>query len=419
LFLLQTSIGNAHKALLATLLVAFIFITGCQGNDPDSFTVTVEALTQPNQYQTHFKWNVNNDDGDHWIIQRQSDNAALSNVGTVSHDTHDFVDTTVVAGTTYHYGLASDDSDPATVKKSLDITIPRDLSIAGTTSLASVSGIGRLMIPKGSKIITSGKDLEISVDQIISTGGSVETFPNGQTAAANTAGRPGGQIKIHARTGTGSLTVVARGENGGPSSVVGPRGATGYPGGQGLNAICGFKDNDAACGMNPSDYGQLQQKCNQGGIFGALYCQILGRFYCKMQPGNGGQGSQGQHGGVGGPGVSGGDSGNMLIEIADNQNIQVTPVSIPGAGGLGGPGGPGGYGGNSGPPGNRDPLGICRGFGHWGLPGALGPTGPQGPSGSPGANGATCLRFGANSSGDCSKFQILFFLWPLQLLWCH
>jgi hypothetical protein len=395
---------KSRTSITATFFVAFIFITGCQGNDPDSFTITVEALAQPNQYQSHLKWNVNDDDGDHWIIQRQSDNAALANVGTVSHDTHDFVDTTVVAGTTYHYGLASDDSDPATVKKSLDITVPRDLAIVGTSSLPSVSGIGRLMIPKGSKIVTNGKDLEISVDQIISTGGSIETFPDGQTAAPNISGRPGGQIKIHARTGTGSLTVIARGENGGPSSVVGQRGATGFPGGQGLNAICGFKDNDAACGMSGSDYGKLQQQCNQGGIFGQLYCQILGRFYCKMQPGNGGQGSQGQVGGVGGPGVNGGDSGNILVEIADNQNIQITPVVIPGAGGVGGPGGPGGYGGNSGPPGNRDPLGICKGSGHWGLPGPLGPTGPQGPSGSPGNNGAACLRYGANSSGDCSKF---------------
>jgi hypothetical protein len=394
----------AKKALRALVCLTIITITACQGNDPDSFTVNVEALPKPNQYQSHLKWNVKDDEGDHWIIQRQTDGKDTITVATVSHDTREYVDTSVVAGTTYHYGLASDESDALTVKKSLDVTVPKDISVNGSTALSSANGIGRLIIPKGSKIYTNGKDIEMFVEQIISDGGSIETFPEGQTAAANTAGRSGGVLKIHARTGSGSLTVVARGENGGPSTTSGAPGAPGLNGIPGNNANCGFKDNDAACGAEPAEYQKIVQKCKDGGLMGDLYCKILERFYCKMQAGNGGQGGQGYQGGRGGQGANGGDSGNILVEVTDPSNITIAPMSIEGAGGLGGPGGPGGLGGQGGAPGQQDRLHICTGVAGWGNPGPTGPVGQLGPEGSSGNKGPVCLRLGANASGDCSKF---------------
>jgi hypothetical protein len=404
LYPLQKRILKMPTALLTTILVALTFIIGCQKNDPDSFTVNVEALAKPNQYQTHLKWNVNDDDGDNWTIQRQVDQQAIANVATVSHDAHDYVDTTVVAGTTYHYGLTSNDSGASTVKKTLDITVPRDLAISGVTALPSVTGIGRFIISKGSKITTNGKDIDISVDQIISDGGVIETFPEGQTAQAGTSGRPGGKVAIHAKTGSGVLYVTARGEAGGASNVVGTPGGPGSPGYPGANAVCGFRDNDAACGAEISQFNEWKNKCAQGGIFNDIFCKVLERFYCKAQPGNGGQGTSGLMGGPGGVGFSGGDSGNVLVEISDPTNIQINPTSIAGAGGVGGPGGPGGVGGNGGAPGVRDHLNICTGFGIWGGKGAPGPTGQTGPSGAFGIKSAACLKLGPNSVGDCSKF---------------
>jgi hypothetical protein len=404
LLLLPISIRNAHKALLATLFVAPIFIAGCQGNDPDNFTITVEALAKPNQYQSHLKWNVNDDEGDHWIIQRQSDKKPLHTVATVSHDAHDYVDTTVVAGSTYHYGLVSGDSGTTTVKRSLDITVPRDLSIVGVTALPTVNGIGRLIIPKGSKIVTNGTDIDITVEQIISDGGVIETFPEGQAALLNTPGRAGGKVGIHARTGIGTLYVVARGENGGASTAAGSQGGPGVPGLPGNNGNCGFQQNDAVCGASQSEYDNIVNKCKDNNLFSPPFCKILSMFYCKTQPGNGGQGSQGYPGGQGGIGFYGGDSGNIMVEIADPTNIQIVPTSIAGLGGPGGPGGPGGVGGNGGIPGVADHLHICAGAAGPGAQGPAGPAGHTGPNGASGIKGAVCLKFGANSTGDCSHF---------------
>jgi hypothetical protein len=404
LFQSKYSLNIQHRCVLATLFVAIISIVACQNYEPESFTVAVEALTQPNQYQTHLKWNVNDDEGEHWVIQRQSEKEPAANVGTVSHEAKDYIDTTVVAGTTYRYTLASTDSESFTVKKSLDVTVPRDLTVTGVTALPSVTGIGRLIIPKGSKIVTNGKDIEISVDQIISDGGTLETFPEGQTAAQNTPGRSGGQVKLRAKSGTGVLTVIARGETGGASTTVGPQGAPGPNGIPGLNANCGYKDNDQVCGIEPSEYQQIVDKCKQGGIFNDIWCKVLQNFYCKMQPGNGGQGVVGFPGGQGGPGFNGGDSGNILVEIADPTNIQINPVSVAGEGGLGGPGGPGGAGGQGGSPGQSDRLHICTGVALPGPQGPLGPTGLPGITGVPGVKGPLCLKLGPNSAGDCSKF---------------
>ncbi len=111
----------------------------------------------------------------------------------------------------------------------VQVTIPKDYIISGDMNLAGfdapvkrekgqyrvVETSGRIYFKAGSSLMTNGENLHLKADSIESEGALVQTFPLGQTAQPGQDGRHGGHVKLEARTLSGTLQVIMRGEAGG------------------------------------------------------------------------------------------------------------------------------------------------------------------------------------------------------------
>jgi hypothetical protein len=213
----------------------------------------------------------------------------------------------------------------------------------------------------------------MSVQEIHSEGGIIETFLENQTAILGSDGRPAESISISANTGSGRLFVYSRGENGG-KGISGKPGQEGSVGDDGTDAEVGISDTvlGALGDLSPLPRNAVRSEAKAKDL-----------LFCKNSASDGATGGQGTPGGVGGTGGKGGDSAHVFVDITDNSKIQVDLFHLPGRGGAGGLGGPGGPGGLGGKPGNPDPLELCTS----GEPGERGANGPRGETGKTGEDG--------------------------------
>lgn len=342
----------------------------------------------PNSFEVHIELNNLPRDGQALVLRRKDGAGNQTQLDLLSSQATEYTDSTVKAGTKYTYGVANLKSDGLEELATADIQVPTDIEIVGAINwpASEITGINRLFFRKDARLVTQGQQFRIVVRKIISDDGVIESWPDGQTAPRNTAGRSGGLISIETDVGEGRLQVLARGENGG-------QGLNGSPGGAGA---VGPRGNNAEV--------KSETDCPFSFIPNFLLREGPGhchtQYYCSRQTGDGGQGNQGFPGTPGARGLPGGDAAEVHILVHADSALQVVHSLLPGQGGAGGIGGPGGPGGGGGPPGSRDSGNRCRAA-NWGSAGPQGHGGSSGDLGVAGALRPVCVKLGSSQVGDC------------------
>jgi hypothetical protein len=231
-----------RQRLEICLFLAFALLVTACGDDSDDDTPTQSppqkvfqaALVggdQPNQYQVHLSW-FEDASPRTWTIRRNDSDLNKIELASVSGAAKDYLDSKTEAGKKYIYFLGTGTGNDFQVIEQTDITIPMDLQVGASTELQNVVALGRLFLEKDSKIVTHGVSLNLTVNEIISKGGIIESFDASDSAPDQSDGRPGGDISIRAQRGQGNLTIFARGERGGtgPHGTIGTTGSVGGAG---------------------------------------------------------------------------------------------------------------------------------------------------------------------------------------------
>lgn len=226
----------------------------------------------------------------------------------------------------------------------------------------------RLFLKENSTLITQGQSLRIRLPALhASTGAKIITWPQGQVAQAQQAGRGGGFIELQAGTLEGNLEIVLRGERGGVGTS-----------GQADPSLNG------PAGRNGLDHEYRPAQIN---AYGVLVIDAV----CLRPPTDGEVGGPGQAGRSGGVGHRGGSSGAAIVQVTNQTESRINYTFEPGEGGIGGAGGPGGFGGPGGKAGSslvkftmitpqNSPCPTAR----EGASGQEGPRGSEGPMGEVG-----------------------------------
>lgn len=346
------------------------------------FAAQLVEHKEPNHFSVALSWRAV-PQAESYVLRRKDQTGTETQFGPIGQNLLSYRDDTVVSGQRYTYELAVFHNSGLTQLASGEIRVPVDLEIKGRflSETAEIVGIHRLFLAKNAELLSQGQNLNIEVRKILSDGGTIASFAEGQTAASGSAGRDGGQIRIRAMEAHGTLRIVARGENGAGGSN-GVRGGRGPSGGRGSDGQTSFEYN---CFRVPPHIYLPGNRCSR-------------IRYCSKPPGNGSQGGRGVPGGRGANGFPGGDSAEVLLEVAKNSDFQVQYEIMPGRGGPGGAGGAGGPGGLGGAPGNSPSPCVSA------VAGALGAAGAAGVNGSPGAPGNSskvCIKIGTTKLGDC------------------
>ena len=377
-----------------------------RGKDLLSYEVQIGTDPAPNKYIVILTWNQGAQPWP-WAVRRDELKSKTSPALIKVGDRGVYFDTSAEPGKTYKYVLGSMHGDDFLRSAEKEVTVPEDLVVRGTLALGGTQKFNRIFFEENSTLTTNGNPLQLSVTEIISQWGAIETFPANQKAATGTNGRTPGQIRIIAQSTSGRLRVIARGENGGD-------GADGRPGTKGVTGAPGANGH---WGMNPELYKrftrqyvdffkQLMERNPKPPGDPAWKASLAGgpRFVCETQPTDGAPGGPGGPGGDGGDGGKGGDSGSIYITVTEESGFEVSILSEPGKAGLSGRFGRGGEGGAGGPPGALDPAHLCQPAreGNRGEPGI---DGHQGRFGSIGSSQPACTKIGKRSTGDCSKFE--------------
>jgi len=234
----------------------------------------------------------------------------------------------------------------------------------------------------------SGK---IVIENLVSTNGTLQTFPTGQRADFGQNGRSVGDFEVNVINGSGRLNIIAIAESGGD----------GLPG----------QDPDESLRGRPGHIGEPAHFLSSGtsncnGVSGLC---IRSDLYECRQPGA--AGTMGGSGLRGYPGHDAGDGGSVKPVKVTSYTAQVdfSFLGRYGQKGLGGQGGAGGFGGNGGPGGDggvrdfirerggdpdnqKDKVKYLFGVGlskvcEPSSPGAVGPRGEVGANGHDGRDG--------------------------------
>lgn len=211
---------------------------------------------------------------------------------------------------------------------------------ASVTSTYEYSFASLTLGPNG-VLYTMGNKVSIRVQDLISRGGMIVSFPEGHRSSHGD-GLSGGSLKVWAHSAEGNLKITMRGENG----------RQGLPGDPPLESMKGPVGREGA----PTAGG------------GSMLGIVVG------QPGF--PGGKGQKGFPGKAGFAGGNSGTFELTVLEDHPIYLSVEIFAGKGGPGGFGGTGGAGGDG------------------GLGGKIGgnkrlATGPQGLIGDQGDNGSS------------------------------
>jgi hypothetical protein len=409
--------------LLIFFVLVLMMLSGCdatkkgnpEGTVPDAnvtkanLGAQVVALPEPHKYEVRIKWQKTGGTPPRgWFIRRLDKETGEERSAFREEQSTSFNDEWVQEGKTYHYTFGTiEDVGGSVVKAETEVTIPKDLEISGRMDLAQVSGFNRIFFRKNARLITEGQDFTLITNEIYSEDGAVVAIDEPKTAVASHNGRSAGSITVQAKTGSGTLYVVADGENGG-SGLIGQTGRVGKKGKEGKIGLATHEIVNVVCNCEQVAR-DLKNKMQEGGIFSiiarAQWEAERQRHRCISQPTDGYPGDQGGQGTNGGNGGAGGDSAKVFIRIDDPSRLDVKVSAEPGKGGMYGLGGEGGAGWPGGDPGERvlDFFKICQ-------EAKVGPPGPQGQRGLPGKVGAdgkrnpVCLIFGDTKYGDCKGF---------------
>lgn len=427
------SFFNFQKRFYRHHVAFFLFLlTSCQGVDtppvrqerpaipietpagpspvcaPDSvgctLTAEVVALPKPNQYLVRLGWNAS-EPPSLWVLYRAEgeESARTTPLSTLKSGAISFEDSEVEAGQTYTYFLSRIDGGDYRLFGRTKLTLPSDLEISKTAARSRIVGYHRLFLGRGAKLITASASVTIDVDELISDGAEIESFPKGAKAFSGYDGRAGGSLKLLAKKATGHLRIALNGEAGGDGldgqpGQNGPLGPPGQAGRWEMNPILyrymspSFIDSfrrDMERRNPPPESGEWNY------LFGGAH-----RYVCAVPPTSGGAGSDGTNGGDGGDGGNGGSAGSLDLEIADGKDFVLDFHAEPGLSGLGGRGGKGGDPGPGGPPGELDQGHLCPAA-QSGPPGRAGLSGHQGRPGASGEKRPFCIRIGTHEEGQC------------------
>ena len=281
------------------------------------------------------------------------------------------------------------------------VLVPTDYVVDDASYLINEKtsiNVNRLFISGDYALTTFGNDIEISANEVISSGGVIQNFPedgrkNNVDESYEPNGTNGGSIQLIAKTLRGRLQIKLKGETGKTGDKGPPH--TEIKSGRGVAASGGV------------------YHCTPPGGNGEVYLLNNRSCWCHKYGENGGIGLTGSRGFQGLAGGKGGRSGNVRVEIEtylpsegmDSSYDPETfrPVTISILGGQGGKGGAGGDGqlGSLGGEG-RDPNGYldCRGV--EGPPGLRGDQGPEGPVGPVGDVGLSCLYIRSENINECN-----------------
>ncbi len=308
---------------------------------------TLLAQEKPNDYKIQFKWPIR--EGTFTLFEGSKKitsvpaNAQTLEVPAEAGMTHSFV------------FIHTDASDHELGRFNVQVPVPKDLVFAQSMTLdqdIKITG-GRLFLGLGAVITTQGHHLEILVDELHADGATLQTWPSGAKAQADTTGRSGGQMTVVTQKAFGQLLVYLRGEAGGDGSD--GTAAPPQPKGQtGANAVYDYDIINAG-----------PAKCVHGASSGE-------------------NGKPGHPGLPGHNGQRGGSSGKLNFKVTELSQLDLKHISIPGDSGRAGAGGAGGAGGQGGDPGVDSQVGInlvsaCG----YSQPLRTGTTGADGPPGPP------------------------------------
>ncbi len=401
------------QALRTLCLIGFAFtvvnlLSGCdqKGEQPKKvapeglFTATAEALPEPYKYQVRLKWET---DGTPqlWLLDRYEvgQREKVRETIVVDGKQSEFTDSEIESGKRYTYYLIAQGTFKFGLKA--EVKIPRDMELKGEVRNPDLTGVNRLYLREGTKIVTEGSNLTIDVTELNVERGTIETFPLSQKAQPNSGGRSGGTITVKAVRAHGTLQIIGHGESGG-AGMDGPNGRDGAQGPQGVPGVYELKPNE-----------QLPMYCDaaerarlKAYYAGKAYNDPSARwdlwFFCSQQTGDGGTGARGEDGHDGMNGGKGGDSARVLVQIKTDSDLTVSVISEPGQGAIGGRGGNGGKGGPGGSPGVRDGGHLCRQAQN-GAPGSDALAGRPGKFGDNGTRQPVCTQVGSKTTGDCPK----------------
>lgn len=370
-----------------------------------AYKVEIGSDPDPNKYIVILTWNQGAQPWP-WAVRRVDPKSKTNPVIIKVGDRGVYFDTSAEPGKTYKYVLGSMHGEDFLRSADKEVTIPQDLVVRGRVKLDDTQSFGRIFFEENSTLTTNGKPLKLTVTEIVSKWGTIETFPESQKARAGTNGRTPGEIRINAERATGRLRIISRGETGGD----------GLDGSSGQKGALGFAGTSGSWGMNPELYKVFSRNfIDSFERFMRQYPKPPGdrewnftlgemrRFVCASQPTNGGRGGAGSPGGDGCDGGIGGDSSRVYIAVTENGDFQVSVSAEPGKAGLAGRIGKGGEGGAGGPPGPLDQAHLCQPA-HEGNRGEPGMDGRQGRIGVAGNKRPFCAKIGDRTLGDCESW---------------
>ncbi len=226
----------------------------------------------------------------------------------------------------------------------LDLFVDQDLNLAEIYKLNSKTQIiyfRRLEIKNSAHLFIEDYSGAITVENLNSEQGVLQTFKSDQRAQLETSGRSAGKFDLNILSGSGLLQL----------NVLAEAGGDGKPGLEPDENLTGLKGNDG-------DYAKFSVvSTNQCGMARDL-CFTSYVYDCTTPPTSGSEGGQGKRG-YGGSNA--GNGGSVFKPKVSNQSSEIKIVTslLPGRKGLGGmgaSGGRGGEGGLGGDGGDRDFL---------------------------------------------------------------
>ncbi len=349
-------------------------------------TAVLHELPSPNRFEIALAWSA--EPGvSAYIVKRKDSRGQISQLDLLPGAANSFSDSSVEPQNRYVYSVVGMRDGEVLASREAAVETPLDMEVASPVDwpASEITGINRLFLRKGSRLRTLGRDFRIDVRAIIADDAVIESFAEGRTAALGVAGSHGGSLDLKAQTGMGSLSILARGENGG-AGLPGARGGAGPAGARGSDGVADYEVDCTVLSLARLAMGD--------------HGHCFKHWYCKRETGNGAQGGRGASGAGGGSGLAGGESMSVTVDVADAKNLSLRYEKLPGVGGPGGPGGAGGPGGPGGPPGSRDSGAHCR-VAQLGPAGPIGSPGPSGPSGASGEARPVCLSLSGTKIGDC------------------
>jgi hypothetical protein len=397
--------GGEPKTRIRSLELANNIKVAITGADPEKYTV-------------QFSWP--------YLETGKTFRIRLGNVLSEVQPDQSFFTHTVDHNQTLNYSFdILDSSRKVEVTFRKTVIIPYDFVVTKSNNPFSNSQkieANRVFLSEESPLTLNDQNLEIVTNELHSEKGFIQTFPekvlhtkttdgvqtsseDPPTAADQTAGKAGGNIKINAKKLFGRLKVFMRGEKGG----IGAKGKSIENRKAGFGAPAGVGSTECA---DPDPCRSHADACLKNHKQKLKILRV--ECWCDSFGAQGGLGIKGDKGNPGEPGKMGGDTGNAQISIAEYVPLEgidstmpgdrgeiVEIIQIPGPGGNGGPGGDGQKG-SLGGLGRDLKLPVdCRGPN--GGEGPVGDLGAEGPKGTSGSMGKKCIYVGSEAINECTQ----------------